>query len=224
MSERFPTGHDAFAGTSDALKSLVSSVATLVDLSAGDVLMEQGEHGSTFYAIRKGSLEFSVLSSEGRKLLLDVMHRGAFFGEIALFDPGPRTATVMALSASQLWAIKNADVLAAVKSSPELASDMLRLAGQRMRWMGLQLSDQVFLPLPARLARKIMHLISHTEEAQPSLVLSQSVLAEFAGASREAVSKTLALWKVEGVVAPKRGGIRILDRAALSRLACFIEV
>ncbi len=219
VKDSFPTDNDTFADASEALKRLMSTLATKVRLAEGEVLMEQGDYGDAFYAIRAGSLEVSVLSSEGRKLSLDVMHAGDLFGEIALFDPGPRTATVIALEDCKLWSIKNADVLGAIRQSPDLAIDMLRLAGKRMRWMGLQLSEQVFLPLPARLARKVLHLTRHSDAAQPSLSLSQTELAEFAGASREAVSKTLARWKQEGVVAPTRGGLKVLDRDALHQLA-----
>ncbi|MGB3247245.1 MAG: Crp/Fnr family transcriptional regulator [Sulfitobacter sp.] len=224
MKDTFPFDSDALHGASDALKQVMSQLAVAVDLEPGDVLMEKGDHGDTFYAIHTGSLEFSVISSDGRKLSLDVMHKGAMFGEIALFDPGPRTATVTALKPTRVLGIKNADVIKALHKSPELAIDMLRLAGQRMRWMGVQLSEQVFLPLPARLAKKVLHLTAHTDAEQPDLNLSQAELAEFAGASREAVSKTLSRWNRNGIISLTRGGLRLLDRDALQALAEINEI
>ncbi len=207
--------HDA----SDALQELMVTLAKEKSLAKGEVLFEQEAPGETLYAIASGALEFSVLSAEGRKLSLDVMREGAIFGEIALFDPGPRTATVTAIEASVVWGVDNADVLNALRSQPDLGVDMIRLAGRRMRWMGQQLRDQVFLPLPMRLAQKILYLADNAGEQPSTIKLSQSELAEFVGTSRESVSKTLAIWKRDGVIDLGRGSLHILNEQNLRKIA-----
>ncbi|MEP2641540.1 Crp/Fnr family transcriptional regulator [Roseobacter sp.] len=212
------------AHASKDLSDLMLSVATKVTLAQGDVLFEQGDVGDTLYAIVSGSLEFSVLSREGRKLSLDVMRTGALFGEIALFDPGTRTATATALEPVVLRGVKNADMLQAIRNAPELAIDMIQLAGGRMRWMNRQLNEQVFLPMPARLARKILYLTEDGSKHLAVLPLSQSELAEFVGATREAVSKTLSRWKRAGVIEGSRGGVRVLDRHALQAMADLQQI
>ena len=212
------------AGASQDLVQLLNSVAAEVELEEGEVLFEQGETGDALYAIMSGSLEFSILSREGRKLSLDVMRPGALFGEIALFDPGTRTATVTALESSVVRGVKNADVLKAIRKAPELGIDMIQLAGERMRWMSSQLNEQVFLPMPARLARKILYLTIDGSEQLATLTLSQAELAEFVGATREAVSKTLSLWKRAGVIDATRGGVKVLDREALQVMADLHQI
>lgn len=211
---------DGFLSTaSEALKELMIELASEQSLAKGEVLFEQDDPGETLFAIGSGSLEFSVLSSDGRRLILDVMHEGAIFGEIALFDPGPRTATVIATENATVWGIKNRDVLAALNKRPELGVDMIQLAGRRMRWMGQQLRDQVFLPLPARLAQKILYLSSNGGTQTQTIKLSQTELAEFVGATRESVSKTLAVWKRNGVIDLGRGSLRILEQENLKKMA-----
>lgn len=212
------------ANASQELTNLLNSVATEVDLAEGEVLFEQGAPGDALYAIIKGSLEFSILSREGRKLSLDVMRPGALFGEISLFDPGMRTATVTALEPSRVRGVKNADVLQKIRETPDLGIDMIQLAGKRMRWMGSQLNEQVFLPMPARLARKILYLTVDGSEQLAMLTLSQAELAEFVGATREAVSKTLSLWKRAGVIDASRGGVKVLDRDALQVMADLHQI
>ncbi|MFK7880295.1 Crp/Fnr family transcriptional regulator [Roseobacter sp.] len=212
------------AHASKDLSDLMASVATEVRLAEGEVLFEQGEDGDTLYAIISGALEFSVLSREGRKLSLDVMRPGALFGEIALFDPGTRTATVTALEPARLRGVRNADMLRAIREAPDLGIDMIQLAGERMRWMSSQLNEQVFLPMPARLARKILYLTIDGSKQLSTLTLSQSELAEFVGATREAVSKTLALWKRAGVIEATRGGVVVLDRDALQVMADLHQI
>lgn len=212
------------AQASKELSILLDSVAVEVDLEEGEVLFQQGDDGDALYAIVSGSLEFSILSREGRKLSLDVMRPGALFGEIALFDPGTRTATVTALEKSRVRGVKNSDVLIAIRHAPELAIDMIQLAGERMRWMSSQLNEQVFLSMPARLARKILYLTLDGSEQLAVLPLSQSELAEFVGATREAVSKTLSIWKRAGVIESARGGLKVLDREALQVMADLHQI
>jgi CRP-like cAMP-binding protein len=212
------------AHASEDLSRLLNSVATEVELAEGQVLFEQGDTGDALYAIVAGSLEFSIISREGRKLSLDVMRPGALFGEIALFDPGTRTATVTALEKSRVRGVKNADVLAAIRKAPNLGIDMIQLAGERMRWMSSQLNEQVFLPMPARLARKILYLTIDGSDHLALLTLSQAELAEFVGATREAVSKTLSLWKRAGVIDASRGGLKVIDRNALQVMADLHQI
>lgn len=204
---------------SDALKDMLDDLSTESRLDVGDVLFEQGDEAREIYALINGALEVSVLSLDGRKLALNVMRSGALFGEIALFDPGERTATVTALEPCTLRKVRYDDVLAQVREEPELAIDLIHLAGQRMRWMDRQLNEQVFLPMPTRLARKILYLTERPEGGPATLALSQAELAEFVGATREAVSKTLASWKRLGVIASARGALSVLDRPALQALA-----
>jgi CRP-like cAMP-binding protein len=205
------------SGASERLRLMLESQATDVHLEAGDVLFQLGDEGDALYAIVSGALEISTLSAAGRKLSLDLMRAGAIFGEIALFDPGERTATATAVEPSHLRRLRNKDVLVQLAQHPELAGDMLRLAGQRMRWMTAQLNEQVFLPMPARLARKLLYLTRADVRGQ--LSLSQSELAEFVGATREAVSKTLSNWRKAGLIEISRGGLTILDRGGLTVLA-----
>lgn len=204
------------ANASAALSDALQSLAREQSLKKGEVLFEQGDTGETVYAVIDGALEVSVISEDGRKLSLDMLTEGAVLGEIALFDPGDRTATVTALKPTRVLGIRNRDVVAAIQRQPELAVDLMRLAGERMRWMDTQISEQAFLPLPVRLARKVLHLLG---EEGSDLPLSQASLAEFVGVSREAVSKTLADWKRAGVIEISRGGISLNDRDALEDIA-----
>lgn len=212
------------AHASAELTETLERLAQAVTLDAGETLFEQGDPGAALYAVTHGSLEISVLSEDGRKFALDVMRDGAVLGEIALFDPGPRTATVTATEPTELLRIRNADLLREIRTAPELGIDMIALAGQRMRWMNRQITEQVFLPMQTRLARKVLYLTEKSDPVTDLLSLSQSELADFVGATREAVSKALSEWKKMGAVASSRRGIQILDRAALQALADLDQI
>lgn len=196
---------------------MLEALATDRLLETDEVLFQQGDPGDALFAVVEGAIEISVMSADGRKLMLDIMHPGALLGEIALFDPGTRTATAVALEPTRLRRLRNADLMTAIRKTPDLAVDLIKLAGRRMRSMGVQYEEQVFLPLPARLARRLLYLTNATPGA--TLSMSQTQLAEFVGATREAVSKTLGDWKRRGVIEANRGALTILDIDALSTLA-----
>lgn len=204
---------------SDRLRDMLTALATSVSLDRGEVLFEQGDEGDALYALLEGALEASFLAMSGRKLALSLMRPGEVFGEIALFDSGPRTATITAAEPSRVLRVRRKDLMEQIRKHPELAEDMIRLAGLRMRWMGAQLNEQVFLPMPVRLARKLLLLANQQDAPSERIALSQSELAEFVGATREAVSKTISTWKRSNVVEASRGGLQIHDFDALRQLA-----
>jgi CRP-like cAMP-binding protein len=207
------------AEASEALHGLLKTIAKEVRLGPQEILFEQGDKGDALFAVQSGRLEISVLSEDGRRLVLDVMRRGAILGEIALFDPGPRTATATAVTETRLLRITNRDMMAAISRSPDLAADMIRLAGQRMRSMNRQITEQALLPLGARLARKLIYLAVDEAGDDAVLPMSQANLAEFVGGSREQVSKTLNEWKRAGILEMTRMGIRVRDPSALASMA-----
>jgi len=204
---------------SEELRTMLAAQASKVSLERGEVLFEQGDEGDALFAILDGTLEVSFLAMSGRKLALNLMRPGEVFGEIALFDDSPRTATVTAAEPSRVLKVRQRDVMNQLRQHPDLAVDMIRLAGLRMRWMGAQLNEQVFLPMPIRLARKLLHLANQQDDPTERITLSQSELAEFVGATREAVSKTISGWKRINVVEASRGGLQIHDFDALRQLA-----
>ena len=118
---------------SPTLAGLLDKFATKVSLRAGEVLFQEGQSSDAVFTLTAGRLEVSVLSADGRKLVLDIVRPGALVGEIALFDPGTRTATLTAIEPSKLLRLKNTDILAEIRISHELAIDMIGFAGRRMR-------------------------------------------------------------------------------------------
>lgn len=226
MISRTPSSRDlprkgVLAEASPELFDALCDLALPRDLDEGEVLFSQGEAGDALYALESGELEVSVLSAEGRKLSLDVFHPGTVFGEIALFDQGVRTATITARAPSTLMQVQRSDLLGLIRANPGMAVSLFELLGRRLRAISGQLHQHVFLSLQMRLARKVLHLTGGGEHPSVVLMMSQGELADFVGASREAVSKALTAWTREGYIEATRKQIRILDRAALHEMAGF---
>lgn len=197
---------------------IARGITTPVQLAAGETLFHQGDVGDAAFFLEKGLLEVSVLSSEGQKLPLATIAPGRIVGEIALLTDLRRTATVTALQPSTLGRIGRAALLGEIERSPELALALLDMAGRRLAEANSRLEDQVFRPVPARLARLLLRRY-RDDAGGEALMLWQKDMADHLGVTREAVTKCIGQWKRAGWVRTGRGKIWIADPEALDRVA-----
>jgi CRP-like cAMP-binding protein len=200
------------------LRRLIEDTAVRTTLRGGEVLFSQGEAGDAVYVVERGEIEISVHSLDGRKLALDIQRDGEVFGEIALFG-GDRTATATALTDCELRRIRRADVLAALRHRPELALEFIDILCDRLRSLSAKLEERTFLPVPVRLASRLLYLDGKLGGAGGEVAVSQADLADFVGATREAIAKTLAVWRTRKWVSLSRGSVHILDRAEIEGIA-----
>lgn len=220
--------YDAFSrsallrGASETLRESLARLARPVSLADGEYLFHQGDPGDALFVIRTGQIEVSVLSGDGRKLTLNTMGAGEVFGEIALLDQGPRTATVMALGPAELTCVTRADVMAEVRANPDLGIEIMALAGARLRWISSRYKERVFEPLNVRLARRLL-LLAQGSGAE-GVRISQDDLAAHVGATRVAVANILGEWRRAGVVRPGRGSIAVTDPERLTEIAAGAEI
>lgn len=218
MTEGRAFEYGALAGASKRLHDNLRELARTVVFPTGHIVFGQGDPGAAIYAVLQGEVEISTVSEDGRKLVLNIVTPGEVFGEIAMFDGGPRTASAVAHGALVLARVSRAQILRKLRDDAGLAEDILMLAGARLRWISERFEDLAFLPLQTRLARRLIYLLSQTDHRSFTLALSQAELAEHVGATREAVSKILALWRREGWIGLSRGRIEVLNTDILERL------
>lgn len=224
MTAQDATAHDwppeqsVFAAASPQLLAAVARAAVSMAAPSGAVLFSQGDAADAFYIIDDGEIEISVMSQGGRKLTLEIMTAGEVFGEIGLFA-GTRTATATVSAAARLRRVRRSDLMASIRDEPALALQFIDMLCARLRVVGRMLEERTFLPLPTRIAGRLLHLERKVGSVDGVIAVSQADLADFAGATREAVAKTLAGWRARGWIALRRGAVTITDRAALEMLA-----
>ena len=113
-----------------------ASLAAFIDicrLSAGETLFKTGEPGESLYIVKDGEVELFIKDTAGQKILLAIAGKGEVFGELALLDRGPRTATAMALADSELLRIDRDDLLLLFGKSPAAALRLLAAMGRMTR-------------------------------------------------------------------------------------------
>lgn len=116
-----------FGGCTDKELAFIASRADEIDLPAGKVLTEKGKSGGDFFIILDGKAE--VDASQGKRTL----GPGEFFGEIALIDNGPRTATVKAVTPMRCLVLGHSQFRDVLHQNGEIAVKILRAVTERLR-------------------------------------------------------------------------------------------
>jgi CRP/FNR family cyclic AMP-dependent transcriptional regulator len=193
----------------DNLREAIKNLAKEITVAKGEELFSQGDPGGELYFVDEGSIEISVISSEGRKLSLNIMQPGDVFGEIAFLDGSSRTATSTAMEQSKLRRVRRIELLHKMETQPDLAMDFIKLLCNRLRWVHGLLEDRAFLSLSNRLAKRLLILLEQMGNDSHEIRLSQSELADYLGATREGVAKVLGSWRSRGWIDLERGVIRL---------------
>jgi len=115
--------------------SSIQGAMETVRLEDGEVLFHRGDPGDAFYAVESGRVRIFTYDEEGRELTLNTLGPGEAFGELALVDERPRSASVGAVGSTTLRRLRRKDFLAQVHTSPELTDVVIRLLSERTRHM-----------------------------------------------------------------------------------------
>jgi CRP/FNR family cyclic AMP-dependent transcriptional regulator len=176
----------------------------------GTVLFTQGELGSTAFIVRSGLVEIVVASGDGRDLVLYEVRPGDHFGEMALLEGGPRSASAVCREASEVLAISREDLLAELQRHPSIMLRMLQAMSRRLRLTDRRLERLVFHDAAIRLAEALWEA-SHVEGDWRLARIRQDDLAARVGVSRQTINKLLGEWRRAGLVSIGRGQIRLPD-------------
>ncbi len=195
-----------------------------VRMERGDILFREGQSGNSLYVIGEGKIKLGRSSSDGRENLVAILGPGEMFGELSLFDPGPRTMTATAVAETQLMALGNDSLTGLLTGRPEVAKALLAALAQRLRRTNEHLADLVFTDVPGRVAKALLDLAERFGRPVDSGVmvshdLTQEELAQLVGASRETVNKALADFATRGWLKLEARAVLLLDVDRLRRRA-----
>ncbi|BAS16124.1 cAMP receptor protein [Arthrobacter sp. Hiyo8] len=157
-----------FATLDDDAFRLLTDELTEVDLSRGASVFREGDQGDQLYFIVSGKVKLGRTSPDGRESLLAILGPGELFGEMALFDPSPRTATATAVSETRLAGLKNESLNALLRTRPEVSAQLLQALARRLRRTNDSLSDLVFSDVPGRVAKALLDLADRFGRPRPT--------------------------------------------------------
>ncbi|MGW0163366.1 Crp/Fnr family transcriptional regulator [Mycobacterium sp. NPDC003323] len=184
----------------------------------------EGEPGDRLYMLVEGKVKVGRRSVDGRESLIAVMGPGDTFGELALFDPGPRTATVATLTEVRVAAVPRQALSAWIADKPEIAAQLLRVLARRLRRTNDDLCDMIFTDVPGRVAKQLLDLTKRFGRADGEGLrvdheLTQLELAQLVGSSRETINKALSEFANRGWIRQQGKTIFVLEPAKLARRA-----
>ncbi len=194
------------------------------DSARGTVLFQEGEPGDSLYIVLEGKVKLGRRSSDGRENLVAVMGPADQFGELSLFDPGPRTATAVVVTDARLARLPKAALQQWVQERPQIAIQLLHVIARRLRRTNTMLADLIFVDVPGRVAKQLLLLAQKFGSVDGGQLrvthdLTQEELAQLVGASRETVNKALADFASRGWLRLEGKSVVILDRERLARRA-----
>ena len=211
-----------FASLDDEAFAALTEEITEVNLSRGATLFYEGDPGDQLYFIVSGKMKLGRTASDGRENLVAVMGPGEIFGEMALFDPSPRSTSATAVSETRLDGLKHENLRKVIQRSPEVSAQLLQALARRLRRTNENLADLVFSDVPGRVAKALLDLADRfgRPAADGLLVahdLTQEELAQLVGASRETVNKALAEFVQRGWIRLEARAVVILDLQRLKQ-------
>ncbi len=211
-----------FAALDDDAAAALRSSMNEVELARGKVLFAEGDPGDRLYIVTEGKIKLGRTSSDGRENLLAVLGPGEMFGELSLFDPGPRTSTATALTDATAVGLGHDDLQPWLTGRPEVAGQLLRALAQRLRRTNENRADLVFSDVPGRVAKALLDLarrfgVQTGDGIHVTHDLTQEELAQLVGASRETVNKALADFQHRGWLRHEARAVVLLDVDRLAR-------
>jgi len=185
---------ELFKHLTDQQLAELAAQAREINFRKNAVLMTEGDTGETMYVINTGSVKVYVSDDEGRELVLYQQGKGAVIGDIALLDDEPRSASVSTLEPSTALMIGKQAFLDCLRSSPEMAINIIRSLTQRLRDATEGSRSLALDNVYRRLADKLQELGEGESPETLSLgkKYSYQELGSMIGASREMVGKVMA--------------------------------
>jgi CRP/FNR family transcriptional regulator, cyclic AMP receptor protein len=195
-----------------------------VDFPRRHTVFAQAEPGDRLYIIISGKVKIGRRSSDGRENILAVMGPSDMFGELSIFDPGPRTSSATTITKVRAVSMDRGALRAWIKGRPEIAEQLLRVLARRLRRTNNSLADLIFTDVPGRVAKQLLELaqrfgIQEGGALRVTHDLTQEEIAQLVGASRDAVNKALAEFASRGWIQWGSKSVLVSDSRRLRRRA-----
>lgn len=187
--------------------------------NSGHDLFLQDDISEEIHLLVAGTVEISIYAASGRKLVANIVRAGSLVGEIGALDGGIRTATATCTTDCEVKTLSRGQLLRRIAEDGELATALIGLLCARIRWISAELGDQAHLKIEQRLAKRLVLLSRLMSDDNGWIKITQADLAEFLGATRESVNKTITHWENDKILEKRRGFIRVMKRGVLHRLS-----
>jgi len=185
-----------FAELDDRELNSVAAVAKTRRYAKDDVVFHADESGDVFCLIKEGKVKVTMISPEGKEIILSMMGAGDFFGEMALLDNEPRSATVIATETLELVTIWRSDFLQILSENFSITKKVLAELSRRLRSASNRIESLATMDVYGRLARFLLDLARQNGKVLENGYVAvtrptHQSIANMIGTSRETVSRLI---------------------------------
>lgn len=176
----------------------------------------QGDVGQMMYLVQSGKVRIYMVGGDGQEISLVLYGPGSIFGELALIDELPRSATAVAMEDTVVLTLSRDRWQEMRLRSPQIDLNFMKALSARLRETNRQVQNLTVLSVRARVAFKLMELAAEygvevPEGVRLNVTLTQAHLASLINATRESTNKALSVFKRQGLVLTEGGNITITD-------------
>lgn len=183
----------------------------------GQALYCTGDESQGLFLLEHGFVRFDHISNRGSALVLGIVGPGNAFGELELIEQCRRVADAVVVTSVRGWQMSNALFYELFQQQGWFSRNLCRHNARSARLHQLLYRNALTLSPQERLARTLLGLDERFTDAQGVLHMSQEVLAQLLGVSRQSINVILQEWQAEGWLELGYGRLRLLDREALVR-------
>jgi CRP-like cAMP-binding protein len=189
----------------------------------GETIFHLGDPGDALFIVTSGLVKITLPSEAGDEAILATLRTGDFFGELALLDGAPRSATAVALEATETLVLPRDRFRELVSEKPAIREELFAALTRELRRLTTHVEELHFLDIAGRLAAVLARL-AHEQGHRPgggpirlAAPLTQSDLAAMVGCTRQSVNRLLGLFVDDGLIRLDRDAIVVLDYEGLVR-------
>jgi len=192
----------------------------------GETIFHLGDPGDALFIVMAGSIKITLPADTGDEAILATLRPGDFFGELALLDGAPRSATAVAIEATETYILPRDQFRELIATEPVMREALLATLAAEVRRLTHHVEELHFLDITGRLASRLARLAAESGarrladgSVQLAGPLTQGDLAAMIGCTRQSVNKLLGMFSEEGLIRLDRDRIVILDLEGLARSA-----
>ncbi|MGP0593229.1 Crp/Fnr family transcriptional regulator [Nitrospira sp. T9] len=204
-----------FSELADQELNLLAASGSRQKFPDKNVIFQEGDSGEVLFIILSGKVKVLLTGKNGQEFILSHLGPGNFFGEMAILESAPRSASVITVERSEFFLLGRKELTELLKHHPDIAMKILKNLSQRLRKVSEQVRSLVMFDVYGRVGRCLLNLAEFQDgvETHGQLLISNrpsfQELANMVGCSRETLSRTLKALKENGSLTVTRNTIYI---------------
>ena len=207
----------------DALTTLEGHMR-LRKFRRGQPIFTEGDPGDSLFLIASGRVKLFIDNSDGEQLTILFCASGTCFGEMAVLDGQPRSASAEALESTEAWVVPRNAFLDLMRRTPEVAIAVIVFLCSKLRTDLARFEELTFLDTYDRVGRQLVRMATKNTSGDYTVQITQEEFARLVGSSREQVNRSLAGLSSLGHVSIGRGRLTINRLDAMKQIFSEREI